>query len=455
VEVEAAVLTPRAARTTALLIVLSGALLFAASPKWAMVKSESLTAIGNTPPGALRDVARRLEQFRIALGSVMTDARRPPALPTLVYVFGSRTALQPFLPERAGRPVALRGYFHRDADQYAIAMSVDEDEESASIVFHEYTHLLVQGSRALPIWLNEGLAEYFSTFVLTSRGRTADIGLPVARHVRLLRQRFLPLSELLAVNAASELYDEGERRSIFYAEAWALTHYLMAEMPDGPALINRYGGAAAEGRTPDQVFRDVFGMTPQEFEPRLREYVAHSTFRSRAYAFSSRIDAEPVAQPRTMSPGEAGAWLGDLQRRLGRLSDAAVRIEQAAREDPITAQVYLALGRLRIDQDRMADARSALSRAIDIDPASANAFAWLAYVCMVTGSVPDARTAISRALALEPGRPDLRLRDADIAVLEGDLSRARTVLVDLIGRAADPAVAARAQERLNAIDRRR
>jgi hypothetical protein len=36
-------------------------------------------------------------------------------------------------------------------------------------------------------------------------------------------------------------------------------------------------------------------------------------------------------------------------------------------------------------------------------------------------------------------------------VLEGDLARARSVLVDVIAMTTDPAVAARAQERLNVI----
>jgi Tfp pilus assembly protein PilF len=452
VEVEAAVLTTmRGGPAAALLIVLTSAVLLDAAPRWAMVTSESLTAIGDTPPAALRDVVRRLEQFRIALTSVVTDARRPLPLPTRLYVFESRAAIQPFLPLRDGRPAALRGYFHRDADEYALAMAVDEDDESASIVFHEYTHLLVQRARALPIWLNEGLAEYFSTFALASRGRSADIGRPIARHVRLLRQRFLPLSQLLAVSASSELYDEGERRSIFYAEAWALTHYLMAEMPDGPALINRYGAAAAEGRPPDEVFRDVFGVTAAEFEPRLREYVSRSTFRSRAYTFPARIDAGNVATARILSQGEADAWLGDLQRRIGRQAEAAARIERAMEEDPKTARVHLALARLRLDQDRAADARTALLRAIEIDPASADAFAWAAYAQMMTGNLPAARAAIARALAIEPERPDYRLRDADVAALEGDLTRARAVLVDLIATTTDPAVAARARERLNVI----
>jgi Tfp pilus assembly protein PilF len=368
-----------------------------------------------------------------------------------VYVFASRGAIQPFLPLRDGRPVALRGYFHRAADEYALAMSVDEGDESASIVFHEYTHLLVQRARALPIWLNEGLAEYFSSFALASRGRSAEIGRPIPRHVRLLRQRFVPLSALLAVSASSELYDEGERRSIFYAEAWALTHYLMLEMPDGPALISRYGAAAAGGRAPDQVFRDVFGVTPAEFEPRLREYVSRPTFRSRTYTFSTPIDAERIGPARTLSQGEADAWLGDLQRRVGRQAEGAARIERALEEDPKTARVHIALGRLRLDQDRAPEARIVLSKAIEIDPASADAFAWSAYAHMVTGNISEARAAIARALALEAGRPDYRLRDADIAVLEGDLTRARAVLLEVIDMTTDPAVAARAQERLNVI----
>ncbi len=70
---------------------------------------------------------------------------------------------------------------------------------------------------------------------------------------------------------------------------------------------------------------------------------------------------------------------------------------------------------------------------------------------MVTGNLPDARSAIARALALEPGRPDYRLRDADVAVLEGNLARARSVLLEVMAMTTDPAVAARAQERLNII----
>ena len=345
-----------------------------------MVKSESLTAVGDTTPAALRDVARRLEQFRIALASVVSDARRPLPLPTLVYVFASRAAIQPFLPLRDGRPAALRGYFHRDADQYALAMSMDEDEESASIVFHEYTHLLVQRARTLPIWLNEGLAEYFSTFALASRGRSARDrppdpqaraaaapAIPAAlrtargrRFVGAVRRRRAPLDFLRGGVGADAFPDAGS-----------------AGRTGADQSVWRGGRrrACARSGVSGCVRRHASGV---------RAAASRGTCRAR------RSDRAPIRSPHASTPsasgrrerclqGEADAWLGDLQRRIGRQAEGAARIERAIAQDPKTARVYLALGRLRLDQDRAPEARMALSKAIEIDPTSADAFAWSAY----------------------------------------------------------------------------
>jgi hypothetical protein len=67
----------------------------------------------------------------LALGTVVADAKRPPTLPDARL----RVRLPiraPAVPAAARRPpAALRGYFHRDADGYAIAMSVDDHDEEA------------------------------------------------------------------------------------------------------------------------------------------------------------------------------------------------------------------------------------------------------------------------------------------------------------------------------------
>ena len=477
----------------------------AADPPWTLLRSEHLTVIGQESSKTLRRIAVELEQFRAVVGGLIQHAQRPLPLPTHVYVFDSRKQLQPFQPVRGGRVAALGGYFHHDAEVNDIALALEGYDESAPVVFHEYTHLLVaNAARSVPVWLNEGLAEYYSTYALEADGTQAHIGRPIAHHVALLRKRFIPLSQLIAVDAESALYNEGERRSIFYAEAWALTHFLMIEMPDGPAAINAYASAVARGDTPDDAFRGAFGSAPADVERLLRRYIQQLKFRSIVLTMAERPSAEVPERGRDMSAGEAGAWLGDLQRRIGRRAEATARIETAARAEPDGSMPELALGLLRLDQGRadeawaafesavaaapedffaqfsygvsrlrhqaaaaaadggarsapsIARARDALARAAAINPSSSEAFAWLAYAEMIgQGRLREARAAIERAIELAPGRVDYRLRYADIWILEGRIAEATALLTGLTTVKTDKAAVEGATRRLDAIARLR
>ncbi|PYQ88320.1 MAG: hypothetical protein DMG03_04295, partial [Acidobacteria bacterium] len=169
-------------------------------------------------------------------------------------------ALKPFVPLYHGKPAVVGGYCHCGSsdDVSIIVAGLARYAESSAIIFHEYAHLLVHTAvRDVPVWLNEGLAEYYSTFALKNGGRQADIGRPIARHVQLLRERLLPVAQLLAVDQTSALYNEGERRSIFYAESWALTHYLLMERPNGASIVNRYLTAVAAGTPSEKAFVDA------------------------------------------------------------------------------------------------------------------------------------------------------------------------------------------------------
>ena len=96
------------------------------------------------------------------------------------------------------------------------------------VVYHEFVHLLVNNSvRSMPLWFNEGLAEYYATFEVQRVGRIARPRNVQEDHVLLLRDRFLPLESIVAVDHDSPLYNESDKTSIFYAESWALVHYLL------------------------------------------------------------------------------------------------------------------------------------------------------------------------------------------------------------------------------------
>src|SRR5262245_5610558 len=218
-----------------------------ADTRWTILPNAALTVVGDQSPATLRDVDRQIEQFRQVVGGLIKNADRPLSGPTVVFVVGSRKSLQSLLPLYKGKPANLAGYFSQGQDTNYIVMTLEGFDESAAIAFHEYTHLLLRNAvQSLPLWLNEGLAEYYSTYRLLERGKAAVIGRALPEHVLLLRQRYLPIAQLVDVDPSWPMYDEGERRSIFYAESWAPAHYLMVARANGGAAMNAYVAAVAE-----------------------------------------------------------------------------------------------------------------------------------------------------------------------------------------------------------------
>ena len=480
----------------ALSVALPGA---AAERPWTLTRGRNVTIVGQQSPKALRRIAVEIEQFRTALGSLVSDEGR--LMPTVVYVFDNRRDLEPFLPLHQGRAAALDGYCHcgPDTDINFIAASVAGYAGASAIIFHEYTHLLVRDTwRGVPVWLNEGLAEYYSTFRLTADGHRAEIGRPVERHVDALRRQYIPVADLLAVDQSSAVYNEGDRRSVFYAEAWLLTHYLLTERPNGAAAIGRYLHAVTPGRPAGQAFLEAFGLSPLEMDAEVRQYSKRPSFRSVIYEFPARVDVEPVLA-RTLAPAEAQARLGDVQMRVGRLDEAAVRIEAAAAAGPDVAPAQLTLGLLRLAQHRMDEAwlplqkaaalapddfftqytlglsllrkdvgsgvdvedprelaHAALTRALVVNPLSADALAWQAYTDLALDTrMPEARAAITRAVELAPNRLDFRLRLAEVYLRSGAWGEARRLLTELVSATGDESAVKQARALLAQLNRQR
>src|SRR6185295_16535240 len=115
---------------------------------------------------------------------------------------------------------------------------------------------------------------------------------------------------------------------------------------------------------PDGAFREAFGADPANVDIELRRYVQRSAFRSTVFVFPQPVRAAAPDPGRSLSPDDAGAWLGDLQRRVGRRAEAAPRIEAAAAAAPSAAMPQLALGLLRLEEERADEAWPAFERAV-------------------------------------------------------------------------------------------
>jgi tetratricopeptide (TPR) repeat protein len=441
----------------------------AADRPWTLIRGRDITVVGQQSPKVLRAIAVAVAQFRRTLGAAIRDAGQPPAMPTVLYAFDDRKAMEPFVPLYHGKPATLGGYClcGGTADENLIVASLSSNWDSAAIIFHEYTHLLIRNAtHTIPVWLNEGIAEYYSTFRLTDDGRRAEIGRPIVPHVALLRTQMIPLPELVAVDQSSALYNEGDRRSVFYAESWALTHFLLTERPDGTAAVNKYVSAIAAGTSPDAAFVDAFGQTPAEMGPRLRQYIQRPTFKSTAYVLNERVEVDEPERALTLTAAEAEARLGRIQLRLDREAEAAPRIEAAASAHD-SAEAQLALALLRLHQKRSAEARApleravalaphdfvtqylygllllrdtidaphesddkielahaALTRAVAANPQSADALAWQAYADLAGDTrFDEAREATRRAIALVPNQQSYRVQLAQIESAAADHQR--------------------------------
>lgn len=111
-------------------------------------------------------------------------------------------------------------------------MSLDREAyEPFEPVYHEYVHHLTRHLIAqLPLWMVEGLAEFYGNVRIGSKD--AYLGTPSTSNLATLhQQQALAVSALFKIDMSSPYYHEQDKTSIFYAESWALTH-----LPAHPGL---------------------------------------------------------------------------------------------------------------------------------------------------------------------------------------------------------------------------
>ncbi|HET7216526.1 MAG TPA: hypothetical protein VFJ02_00700, partial [Vicinamibacterales bacterium] len=270
--------------------------------------------------------------------------------------------------------------------------------------------------------------------------RRALVGGLILPHLQLLNQRrLLSIDELLAVEEHSPDYNEGERRSLFYAQSWALVHMLASGEPNRSADLARYAGLTSGGMTSRDAWRQVFGN--DDIVRSLNRYVGQSVMKGAVYRFETEIARVP-ADVSEVPAGDAQAALADLLRRVATSTEATAAFERAIAAQPSSARARAVYGLHAIDEDRYEQGRQLLLAAAD----SAD---WLVQYHVATGltriaattAEPDvqlvaaARQAVGRVLA---ARPDLahalmlnaRLdgwSDADTAPALASIRRARTL----------------------------
>ena len=465
--------------------------------EWRRAESPHFVVYSDGSERSLRDYTTKLERFDALMrirfgGSQDDDIRKLP-----VYLVGSDRALriaQPSLPE------GIAGYYSSsENDIFAILIRGRDDD----ILLHEYSHhyMARNSNGRYPGWLSEGFAEYFATATVSERGK-ATFGLPhPGRQYALQQNRWLPMEQLLRARGSFDIQDR-TGLSMYYAQSWVLTHWLLADQARAQNL-GKYLTAINDGQDPIEAWQAIFGFTPEQLTTQLRAYsrgrlryseseIPPLTPTITVSTLSPAADEVilPMINARAPNPGDADgpALLETLRAAAARFPDdplALVALGRAERRWGDTAAAETALARA-LDQQGdnveglllMADiveergdvaadeiegarqrrlAQGFLSRALDADPTDYRVYAALARIRRTASDYPSQNDLLTWVLAVQYAPQVMSIRgDAAIAMLEdGRFDDAATLLTPIVNDPHGGPGAQQAREMLGQIEERR
>lgn len=414
----------------ALVVMAAGASPLAAAFAWVRARTAHVEVLTDGSEEQARRAAAQLEVFHRVLQAALRgvpgllEDRRPP----LVLAFRGDESYARYLPLRNGEPQEADGFILGGGDRMAIAVNLGTADPGEALA-HEYTHYALSPVLpAQPAWLGEGLAQLLAA--ATVWPDAASLGRPSEAHLRRIRAGAMPLRELLAVGYLSPTYEGGPsvaggRRGLFYAQSWALAHWIVAGGHGGLPAVMAFGEEVAAGDDEETAFRRAFGMTVETADAALAAYLAAAplpTLSVPVATAAERVDVSPV------DGAAMDATLGDLLMREGRTADARSHFERALRGG--AAAAHEGLAGLLLREGKLEEAQRHVEAALAADPADPRALQRRAEhlireVARRGDVLSDADTdravaVLERALAANPDLADAadllaRLRPAPLA----------------------------------------
>lgn len=190
---------------------------------WIRVRSTYFDIVSSASEAKTRTIAEELEKLTAALTQSSSRFRRSP-VPTRIFVFEKRKESQPYFDLMLGREkTAVTGLFIRHDDGGTMIIDSERRWKGDRTPLHELVHdLLRQADVTPPLWIEEGLAEYFSNTVIVQDEVRA--GTRIAEHAKSIRNRMvIPLDQMLTMR----IENEAATTPYFYAQSWAAVHWLM------------------------------------------------------------------------------------------------------------------------------------------------------------------------------------------------------------------------------------
>lgn len=279
---------------------------------------------------------------------------------------GSRVRIIAFSSENEFKPYRMNSgnfafYLQSRERDYIVMQDIEPDHLRAAA--HEYTHLIIRHEKLdLPLWLDEGLAELYSS--LEPRGPKALVGRPLPQHIITLQTHpWLNFNLLFAVDHDSPYYNQSDKMQIFYAQSWLVTHMIDLS-PAYNGHFSEFLAALNGGATTAEAFQRVYGKSVADVANDTQSYIRRATVPAALFDVTlkkSDLDAESAP----LSEFQVNLALCDLLATHPQTADEARRrllmLEQENAQSP---EVEESLGYLAWQQNNLADARKHFSLAV-------------------------------------------------------------------------------------------
>lgn len=460
------------------------------SETWVEVRSPHFLVASNAGEKQARRVADQFEQIRATFQKSLNNIRVDPGKPIVVLAAKNEASLKALLPEfweKKGQTHPA-GIFVPGQGKHYVALRTDTAGDNPyHVIYHEYVHLLTSlNFRRLPVWLSEGYAEFLGNTMIGEK--ELKMGRPSRSHVLLLREsKLLPLEVLLKVDHNSPHYNEANKTSVFYAQSWALVHYLMLdEEMRKTKPLDKFLQLVRDDVEEAEAARRAFGNLKQ-LERKIESYVRQEIF----YEYTLKAPAEVTDKDlvaRSLSAAESAAVRGDFHVYRQRWTEARALLEEALLLDPQLASAHESMGELQMQignreeaakhfaqavqldsrsylahfahamlmfqgtaqPDTLAAAEASLRRAIELNPAFAPAHATLASLYTLRKETLDkAMAAARKAVELEPGEIHYYLNLGHVLLRMERVYDARVIGQQALAAAKSPDVRAAAESLLN------
>jgi Flp pilus assembly protein TadD len=365
----------------------------AAPQQWLRVTSPHFILITNSYEKQGRHVLDQFERMRWVFQTLFPGLNVDPAEPIVIIVAADQKSFQALEPAEylARGQLKLGGLFQRTPDKNYILINQDaEDEEHPyAFIFHEYTHVQFRNDLSwIPIWINEGLAEFFENTEIHSKD--VELGMPNAGNILYLRNNtMIPLDVLFRVDYKSPYYHEEQKGSVLYAESWALTHFLF--VTDNLNHTNRlqtYLDLCRNHEDPVVAGQKAFGDL-KVLQDQLSSYISKGRYgdfdlnSAAAHIDESSFKAQILTEP------QANAVRAGFLAGVRRTSEAKALAESVLASDPKSTEAREVLGTLAIQANDRATAAKWFGEAVNLGSDDYLAYFYFAQLSLQHFGEPD------------------------------------------------------------------